>query len=242
MTATGDDNSVSSVVATDVLLGDVANLYRLLKPGGHLSIISPAVRHHRAAALAEDAGFEIRDSIVYFSDETFMVTLARKPVEGTVAANVLKWGTGALNIDACRIGGGNGWHETRRLSDIRGGKMHAGAVRGKTAAVQVESKGRWPANLILGPEAVVELNEQSGDLHPRGNVNPSSQGGGSGHSWSTNNRPSSHHNRDNLKVVGGASRFFFNVRNTKDLVKWLVKLTTPSGGNSLVLVKRVGSI
>ena len=36
------------------------------------------------------------------------IILARKPLgENTVAANVLKWGTGALNIDACRIAGAN---------------------------------------------------------------------------------------------------------------------------------------
>ena len=94
------------------------------------------------------------------------IIMARKPFKGTVAANVLEHGTGALNIDATRIaangeklGGGaekittadqkgdEGW--TRPwMSDPEAQEAHAGRVRDNVA--KAESLGRWPANVILG--------------------------------------------------------------------------------------------
>ena len=76
--------------------------------------------------------------------------LARKPIsEGSVAANVLKHGTGALNIDDCRIspgervpGGGNGKaHKGRRYGTYE--------TCGERPLVKPHTRGRWPANLIL---------------------------------------------------------------------------------------------
>lgn len=94
------------------------------------------------------------------------IVMARKPLTGTVAANVLEHGTGALNIDATRVaasgeklGGGaekittadqkgdEGW--TRPwMSDPEAQEAHAGRVRDNVA--KAESLGRWPANVILG--------------------------------------------------------------------------------------------
>ena len=72
------------------------------------------------------------------------IVMARKPLAGTVAANVQAYGTGALNIDACRMPGqaqpfGNG---TRRTAGIMGGSEPRGAWE-PTAA------GRWPSNVVL---------------------------------------------------------------------------------------------
>lgn len=76
------------------------------------------------------------------------VVLARKPLVGTVAANVMKHGTGALNIDGCRInpgelvpGGGNG-------KANNGGRFGAHDTFGVRAVVEPHTSGRWPANLI----------------------------------------------------------------------------------------------
>ena len=104
----------------------------LLKPGGHLIAFSASRNYHRMAVAIEDAGFEIRDQIMWIygsgfpkshnigkqiDDEDFgwgtalkpahePIVLARKPIsEKSIADNVLKWGTGGINIDGCRIEG-----------------------------------------------------------------------------------------------------------------------------------------
>ena len=104
----------------------------LLKPGGHLIAFSASRNYHRMAVAIEDAGFEIRDQIMWIygsgfpkshnigkqiGDEDFgwgtalkpahePIVLARKPIsEKSIADNVLKWGTGGINIDGCRIEG-----------------------------------------------------------------------------------------------------------------------------------------
>lgn len=64
------------------------------------------------------------------------IVVARKPPAGTVATNVLAHGTGALNIDACRVG----WRDTQ------------------------SSAGRWPANVVLDEHAAAALDQQTGDL------------------------------------------------------------------------------
>jgi len=69
------------------------------------------------------------------------ITLARKPLEGTVAANVLKWHTGALNVDGCRVEGEKPLREnTAGVEGMFG--------MGSRVAVGTSSEGRWPANLI----------------------------------------------------------------------------------------------
>src|SRR5271166_6779320 len=97
-------------------------ILRVLKPGGHLLSFGGTRTYHRMACAIEDAGFEIRDQIQWLYGSGFPkshnvgngwgtalkpacepIVVARKPLsEKTVAANVLKWGTGALNIDGCR--------------------------------------------------------------------------------------------------------------------------------------------
>jgi hypothetical protein len=86
------------------------------------------------------------------------ITVARKPLIGTVAANVLEYGTGGINVDGCRVesngdklGGGRvstdteGWdrpwkHDPNAVAACR--------ERGEAAVAKAESQGRWPANLI----------------------------------------------------------------------------------------------
>jgi len=70
-----------------------------------------------------------------------IIVVARKPFAGTVAQNVLAWGTGAINVDASRVG-------TELLPEQRAGQSRIGTFT-RTDMVTPERSGRWPANLIL---------------------------------------------------------------------------------------------
>jgi site-specific DNA-methyltransferase (adenine-specific) len=210
---------------------------RVLKPGGHLLAFSGSRTYHRMACAIEDAGFEIRDQIMWVYGSGFPKSLdvskaidkaagaerevlgvadsrgslkspafntswrgaegrddirdlskknitapatdaarqwggwgtalkpshepicvARKPLVGTVAVNVQAWGTGALNIDGCRVPvtdagyarncAGDRGHAENRKRDMAFG-MTAGSAH---------EQGRWPANLIHdGSDEVVAL-------------------------------------------------------------------------------------
>jgi hypothetical protein len=137
--------------------------------------------------------------------------LIRKPLgEKTVAANVLKHGTGALNIDGCRIEGG-----ARPLIEMdrrpMGASTYCGAKDGSTSGSKAAGEttlGRFPANLVLtccGSDpheedcAVRMLDEQSGVLKPGGNTQFPGRG----------TFPIETTERAHYKDVGGASRFFY---------------------------------
>ena len=86
------------------------------------------------------------------------IVVARKPLIGTVDANVLEHGTGALNIDGSRIGTGEGvvtFDRTKRKEE--GNAYDLGTVRG----VKESGQGRWPANVILDEYSAGLLDEQS---------------------------------------------------------------------------------
>jgi DNA modification methylase/transcriptional regulator with XRE-family HTH domain len=99
------------------------------------------------------------------------ITVARKPLVGTVAANVLAHGTGGLNIDGCRVETEIGGRPLREVAALRddvqySGNSLAGRVDGSLAsskAVGSTELGRWPANLIHdGSDEVVGLFPQTG--------------------------------------------------------------------------------
>lgn len=75
------------------------------------------------------------------------IILARKPLEGTVAENVLKHGTGALNIDGCRVAAerATGWGGSASFKNTHSASASGGMSEGD--ARQTDA-GRWPANLI----------------------------------------------------------------------------------------------
>jgi site-specific DNA-methyltransferase (adenine-specific) len=94
------------------------------------------------------------------------ITVARKPLSGTVAENVLKHGTGAINIAACRVGTDGG---TKRHTN----PMHLGRdtmadfTKGNFGVDQL-SAGRWPANLIHdGSDEVLAVFPQAEGSRPR---------------------------------------------------------------------------
>jgi site-specific DNA-methyltransferase (adenine-specific) len=70
--------------------------------------------------------------------------MARKPLVGTVAANVLRYGTGAINVDGCRIDGDD---KPLRWEHGRGMGYHGAEDKGRCAALE-QTMGRWPANVL----------------------------------------------------------------------------------------------
>jgi DNA modification methylase len=156
---------------------------RVLKPGGHLLAFGGTRTYHRMACAIEDAGFEIRDSIHWVYGSGFPkslnvgkqdgceawegwgtalkpahepIVVARKPLQGTVAGNVLVWGTGGLNIDGCRVG-----TDTVTINTFDNGAKPFGGAVGE-AFTSRRSSGRWPANIVLDGAAAAALDQQSG--------------------------------------------------------------------------------
>ena len=86
------------------------------------------------------------------------ITVARKPLIGTVAANVLAHGTGALNIDGCRVGDENLSAQWDRDWNDNSGELGQRYDQSARISGKQVPDGRWPANLILdGSDEVVEL-------------------------------------------------------------------------------------
>jgi site-specific DNA-methyltransferase (adenine-specific) len=171
------------------------------------------------------------------------IVVGRKPLSGTVAGNVLTHGTGALNIDGCRIDG-NG----ERFGG--GAKGSSGFVDGYEAGAGfvTSTQGRWPANVVLDGDQADELDRQSGTLtsgvlaahHARA---PKDAGILGAYGSAEGER--------GYGDTGGASRFFPTFRyeakaptaerprhgevahptvKPLDLMRWLVRLVTPPGG------------
>jgi DNA modification methylase len=149
---------------------------RVLKPGGHLLAFGGARTYHRMVCAVEAAGLEIRDQIMWLYGSGFPksqtalkpahepIVLARKPLAGSVAANMLKFGPGAINVDGCRIGTeGGGTHCGNRDGSGKClGHDNAGrSTSGETVHGPESVSGRWPANLILDEQAAADAGEWS---------------------------------------------------------------------------------
>jgi len=158
---------------------------RVLKPGGHALIACGTRTQHRMVVNIEDAGFEIRDVVSWIYGSGFpkslninkkdercpdgwgtalkpaceFFTLCRKPLsEKTIAANVLKWGVGGINIDGCRVEGKPRMtHKEGNFSST--GKRAKEIFKGYGDKHKCEEPtGRFPANLIHdGSQEVMEL-------------------------------------------------------------------------------------
>lgn len=190
--------------------------FRVLKPGGYLLAFGGTRTVHRLASAIEDAGFEIRDELVWIYASGFPksldvskaldkrggakrevigkkraipgvaftsegpaeldvtapatdlarqwqgwgtalkpahepIVMARKPLQGTVAANVTRWGTGALNIDGTRIGTEQAW---RYPNGPKGNTDYSTIYGGGEGLPRMEEpregpNGRWPSNVLL---------------------------------------------------------------------------------------------
>ena len=142
-----------------------------------------------------------------------IITILRKPLEGSVVDNTLKHGCGALNIDATRIGG-----EVMTSGSL--GVMHDDNWESKPVE-PTESTGRWPANFILvGDDSVQELDRQSG--HQKSGV-----AGSKSRAWGVVGKGQLSSSEDGVgwkaygsegyKDEGGASRFFKQFKTKDDL-------------------------
>lgn len=92
------------------------------------------------------------------------IILARKPLAGTVAANVTAHGTGGLNVDGCRVEIAE--DDRAEMTGRSGRSERPNKVYGKLPPVAepfVPGLGRWPANVVLDPDAAAMLDEQSGE-------------------------------------------------------------------------------
>ena len=132
------------------------------------------------------------------------ITVARKPLIGTVAANVLAHGTGALNIDGCRVAG-DVPQVTQGLSSNPSSWEH----RTERRLSQPHDAGRWPTNVVLDDSQADALDRQSGAVRSAGNYIKGSRG----FDPETGRRGDAPFGVDGLTSAtyndsGGASRFF----------------------------------
>lgn len=245
---------------------------RVLRPGGFVGSFGGTRTYHRMVVNMEDAGLEIRDMLSWIYASGFPksmnlgegrgtglkpanepICLARKPLEGTLIQNLAKYGTGGLNIDACRIPFVSEADKESAIYgtgiDITGGNYNSGT---KTAERKIKPNelGRWPANLILDIDTGTILDIQSGVLKSgTAGVIGKSAKGHQGVSYQKDNREAG------SEIItygdeGGASRFFYCAKPTQNernfgmgedsndhptvkpisLMRYLVRLITPVGG------------
>ena len=246
--------------------------YEALKPGGYLLAFGGSRTFHRIAVAIEDAGFEIRDTIMWLYGSGFPksmniglaidkkndikseiiasyerynepsgivnigqgerkkvihkvkkasnewqgwgtalkpayepIIVARKPIEGTVVENVMKWGVGGLNIDECRVETFEG-----ELTPRNNKKGQNRVFNSSGGYVEPNANGRFPANVIHDGSEEVE------------GLFPQEAGGGSGTydftktsqentTYIITNIKSGHHFGDS----GSAARFFYTAKASK---------------------------
>jgi site-specific DNA-methyltransferase (adenine-specific) len=219
-----------------------------LKPGAHLLALSPIATHHNNTIGIEDAGMEIRDTVAWVYDsggqtpDMVLVTVAREPLEGTVAANVLTHGTGGLNVDGCRVatsdslGGGDqsastktkaeGWNRPW-MQDEAAKAAHSERVNANVAKAEV--LGRWPANLIHdGSDEVVGLFPAEARSSCGGGKSANAKPGYGG-----GFRPDHDSTAGQYYDSGSAARFFYSAPCLDGLITYLLKLITQPNGTVL---------
>lgn len=163
-----------------------------LYPGAIVLMFGGTRTWHRLAYGMEDAGFEIWDTLMWLYGSGFPkgqaikadgfegykttalkpawepIVCFKKPLEGTYAENVSEHGSGALNVDGARIPlSGIEEHSTPAKSGLGRKGIYGSStveyIEGKDL-VRYDSKGRFPANIILDEDAANLLDEQSGEL------------------------------------------------------------------------------
>jgi DNA modification methylase/transcriptional regulator with XRE-family HTH domain len=184
------------------------------------------------------------------------IVVARKPLIGTVAANVLAHGCGALNIDGCRVEtaddlNGGAYSAERKPSESEWVK-HGGTIHSSTGEPFVQPPGRWPANIIHdGSDEVLAAFPETSSGAPG-----IKRGGNTGAAYGAESRPPGTQ-MSGFGDSGSAARFFYTAkasgedrnaggqrvtgtdRNTHptvkptDLMRYLCRLVTPLGGTVL---------
>jgi DNA modification methylase len=181
------------------------------------------------------------------------IVVARKPLAGTVAANVLAWGTGGLNIDASRVEGIKDIPASPRRAAQGPAYSDLGNDPG-TGSGWDKNTGRWPPNILLSEEAAAEMDRQTGTLTSGSNnfIRESSAdfSGNTSPAYGAESRPAGTQ-MISYGDTGGASRFFpcfkYQAKASPSerprvdgiahptckpvaLMRWLVKLVTPPEG------------
>lgn len=213
-----------------------AEVFRVLKPGGHVVAFSGTRTYHRMACAIEDAGFEIRDMVQWLYGSGFPkshnvgkilpewegwgtalkpalepICLGRKPLIGTVAENVLAHRTGAINIDGCRVPVGDDAYARncsadRGHADNRKRDMDFGMTAGSASAI-----GRHPANVVHdgSPEVVGCFPAEAGAFAPVRGTEPSNA---VTNVYGERTRVATTHHGDS----GSAARFFYSAKADAD--------------------------
>lgn len=287
---------------------------RVAKPGAHLLAFGGTRTFHRLACAIEDAGWEIRDCLLWIHGQGFPkslaidkaidkaagaertrepryafggklsddngstygtalsaepvtagaaswrgfgtalkpawepIILARKPLVGTVAENCQAHGTGALDIDGCRIAAQDGYQENAVTQGLNTARTSYGPRR-ERRTFKPSNSGRWPANLALDEEAAAMLDEQSGD--DRDGVAGSRSGVASSSGFLGGLREAGPWG--GFGGGGGASRFFYCAKASSadrgcggavdnrhptvkplELMRWLVRLVRGQGDGLLL--------
>lgn len=255
--------------------------YAVLKSGGYLLAFGGTRTYHRIACAIEDAGFEVRDCIIWLYGSGFPksmniglaidklngvdnrtgkicggvvgsdaetniynlnngksklttnyaerratnkwagwgtalkpayepVIMARKPCEGSCIANVIKYGTGGINLDACRVGEGTGELKEVSYPDIRGNSYNRGEHDRMT--LPAEDRGRHPSNVILTYGAD-DYEEVCGGM-------PDTKGGnGMRNDEKTNSNMrvpfADHKSGDHYGDEGSAARYFYTAKASR---------------------------
>ena len=247
---------------------------RVLKPGGHLLAFGGSRTYHRLAVAVEDAGFEIRDQIMWVYGSGFPksrnvgreveefdgwgtalkpahepIVFARKPLTGTVAQNVMEHGTGAINVDGCRIQTNDVISNHSRGADsaVSKGKYGDSSAQ-ETHQTEGQKLGRYPANLIHdGSEEVTRLFPDTGKSS--GGTAKAGRFANQYGDFSGENAGSS---AGGFGDTGSAARFFYCAKANKkdrteggevenkhptvkptDLMRYLCRLVTPPSGTVL---------
>ena len=211
-------------VEREVVTETVADIFgereeRKEKPAFGIGQSGSAFNGHADGAMARETQPATDDAVKWQGWGTALkpafepVIVARKPLVGTVAANVLEYGTGALNIDGTRIGLGGG---ARYQENSEHTKSEPSALSVYASSPKVEGLGRWPSNVMLDEFTAGLVDEQSGvsasklGVLRRGATSGTSIGGGAAYSLARPHDAVAGHNDS-----GGASRFFYVAKASK---------------------------
>ncbi|MGL4265313.1 MAG: DNA-methyltransferase [Afipia sp.] len=179
------------------------------------------------------------------------ITVARKPLIGTVAANVLQHGTGAINVDGCRVDATGDAQLAEKFASVQNAGRRENSVYGSDsrdrAGAAPHPAGRFPANLIHdGSDEVVALFPDSGGSGgsvPNVKITGYGNGIGTGKSEYSGGERTKHN-----AGSGSAARFFYCAKASKkdrgegnahptvkptELMRYLCRLVTPPGGTVL---------
>lgn len=223
---------------------------RVMRPGAYAVVFSGTRTHDITVTALRLAGFEIRDQLAWLYGSGFPksqdaaratgdpawdgwgtalkpaqepIVLARKPTNGSLASNLGNHGTGALNIDACRVGETGGTRTVVRGEDRGTGVVHVGYKVGRVTNI---NKGRWPTNVITGHDAAAAIDAQ--------------RDGASRFFYCAK---ASRSERDRgVEDLAGHARPRANTHPTVkplDLMRYLVRLVTPPGGRSARSIRRI---